>query len=326
MLEKIQNQTIICNKSQLKYLIVLLSTGSKSLNDLKVACSSKDYTFSRNFNSLIVFLKWLNIVEIVSNKVKLLVNKNHIFSSNNIISHKFFNNLFISMRIDNELEDFLNINNVKYIANEDIILINNNLIPFSFSQIRNLLVDLGFLDYDSISENHFIVNSHYKSWFIKEIIPLVDNQEISRKLPLLKLKEIHKKNELYGKEAEEYILSFEKKRLINHIRFYEIKILSEEWSNAGYDIQSFDDINSIIFDRFIEVKSYEGNKPYFYWSRNEYQVAKRKQKKYWLYLVNRKEMNTEDYLPIMIQNPYQKIFKNDLWKKETENWKISIEE
>jgi len=45
--------------------------------------------------------------------------------------------------------------------------------------------------------------------------------------------------------------------------------------NAGYDIQSFNDNKSIIIDKFIEVKSYEGT-PYFYWSKNEVEVAKLK--------------------------------------------------
>ena len=78
-------------------------------------------------------------------------------------------------------------------------------------------------------------------------------------------------------------------------------------------------------NRFIEVKSYDGETPYFFWSRNEYSVAKRKKDDYWLYLVNRSEMNKTEYVPIMIQNPYEEILSNDeKWDKQIEKYKVEL--
>ena len=127
-----------------------------------------------------------------------------------------------------------------------------------------------------------------------------------------------------GIEAERFVFSFEKRRLSGHLRFSDIQIISEEWSNAGYDIQSFSNNLSIIIDRFIEVKSYEGIKPYFYWSRNEMKVARQKQNNYWIYLVNRKEMNNAGYEPIMKQNPIENILNDENWNKQIEKYRIDV--
>jgi len=323
MLEKIQNQTRICNKSQLKYLIKLLSTGKKSINDLKLACNSKDYTFSRIFNNIIIFLEWMKIIKIYANQVELLIEENLIINSDNMISNLFFSNLFNIMKNKNMLLEFLNSYNVRYIAVEDMITINNNLISFQFSHLRNLLVDLDFLNYDTIIDNLFRVNNYYKFWFIEEIIPLLDTQNVSRKQSLSKLKEKQKQNDLFGFEAEEFVVSFEKKRLAGHIRFNDIQIISEDWSNAGYDIQSFNDNKSIVINRFIEVKSFE-KVPYFYWSKNEVEVARLKQNQYFLYLVDRKKINQKDYKPLIIQNPYINVLKNDDWSKDVVKWFIKL--
>jgi len=323
MLEKIQNQTRICNKSQLKYLIKLLSTGKKSINDLKLACNSKDYTFSRIFNNIIIFLEWMKIIKIYANQVELLIEENLIINSDNMISNLFFSNLFNIMKNKNMLLEFLNSYNVRYIAVEDMITINNNLISFQFSHLRNLLVDLDFLNYDTIIDNLFRVNNYYKFWFIEEIIPLLDTQNVSRKQSLSKLKEKQKQNDLFGFEAEEFVVSFEKKRLAGHIRFNDIQIISEDWSNAGYDIQSFNDNKSIVINRFIEVKSFE-KVPYFYWSKNEVEVAEFKKDQYFLYLVDRYKIKQKDYVPIIIQNPYINVLKNDDWSKDVVKWFIKL--
>ena len=323
MLEKMKNQTRICNKSQLQYLIKLLSSGEKSLNDLKLACNSTDYTFSRTFDDIITFLEWLKVIRIIGEKIELLIDENLIINSDNMISNLFFSKLFNKMNNQNLLSEFLNSNNIKYVAGENIVTINNNLISFNFSQFRNLLIDLELLIYDTIISNQFLINNYYKPWFIEEIIPLLDNQNASRKISLSKLKEKQKQNDLLGAEAESFVYSFEKRRLAGHIRFNDIQIISEDWSNAGYDIQSFNDNKSIIIDRFIEVKSFKGN-PYFYWSNNEIEVAKIKQDDYFLYLIDREKIRKDDYSPLIIQNPYLNVLQSDDWSKDIEKWFIEL--
>jgi hypothetical protein len=99
-----------------------------------------------------------------------------------------------------------------------------------------------------------------------------------------------------------------------------IEQISDLNVGAGYDVVSLisDDSNRI--DKFIEVKSYQGKKPYFYWSKNEVRKANEIQENYFLYLVNRDEIDSKEYSPVMISNPYSEVFDSLNWKKECEKW------
>ncbi len=72
------------------------------------------------------------------------------------------------------------------------------------------------------------------------------------------------------------------------------------------------------------MKTYDGNNPYFFWSINEVEVAKRKSDNYWVYLVNRKEMCDDDYIPRMEQNPIENIMNNKNWDKQIEKYKVEM--
>jgi hypothetical protein len=61
--------------------------------------------------------------------------------------------------------------------------------------------------------------------------------------------------------------------------------------------------------------SYSGS-PYFYWSKNEIEVAKQERDNYFLYLINRDEISNKNYRPTMIQNPAKNILNNQNWKKD----------
>ena len=116
------------------------------------------------------------------------------------------------------------------------------------------------------------------------------------------------------------MLDFENKRLNKK---KDINWVAEYIVNAGYDIASYNSEEDTFLNRFIEVKSFEGEKPYFFWSRNELKESKIRKTQYWLYLVNRNKMNDSDYHPTIINNPCEKILKNDDWRKSIENYKVS---
>lgn len=95
------------------------------------------------------------------------------------------------------------------------------------------------------------------------------------------------------------------------------------WVDAGYDIASYEDIESGETNRFIEVKSFSGT-PTFYWSRNEMDVARLKKGRYFLYLVDREKVNNDNYVPMVIQNPYDTVLKNDsTWNKLVDKYFIT---
>ena len=110
-----------------------------------------------------------------------------------------------------------------------------------------------------------------------------------------------------------------------------VQQISDEDSNAGYDIESFSRKakNLENFDKFIEVKGTTGEKFRFFWSKNEIKTARKKGNKYWIYFVTNvnKETRTGDIIE-MIQDPFRKIdplnyFGNNDYHKECESYQIT---
>lgn len=126
------------------------------------------------------------------------------------------------------------------------------------------------------------------------------------------LEKILMENRKLGAQAENAVVQFEKKRLNNlgkEIQSEMVKRISTINTAAGYDIESFDGTSDEIFpNRFIEVKATSGNDLRFYWSNNEMNVAKQKEKKYWIYMVKSfKESEENKICPILIQDPIKAI-------------------
>lgn len=90
---------------------------------------------------------------------------------------------------------------------------------------------------------------------------------------------------------------------------------------AGYDIVSFECRQSQELNRFIEVKAVSGSG--FYWSRNEYEIAKLKEESYYLYLVELNKINEMDYIPEIIQNPALNIMEKDEWFVEAQSYFVN---
>jgi hypothetical protein len=163
----------------------------------------------------------------------------------------------------------------------------------------------------------YIFNSRYKKLFDKSILPEIRK----RKIGIEELRRELEKKQIYGEEAELFVLEFERIRLKNKVG---IDWVAEYSVAEGFDVLSFHDIESIGNDRFIEVKSYS-SKPYFFWSRNEMDIARIKADNYFLYLVDRDKMNQNGYEPIMIQNPHKNILANIIWIKEIEKYRIELD-
>ena len=150
-----------------------------------------------------------------------------------------------------------------------------------------------------------------------------------KKSAKLSEEELHKllaKQIEIGSEAEEIAIKYEEKRLRELGKeelIAGITRVSKKNVSEGYDIASFNgDVITTVYDRFIEVKATTGESPYFYWSENEIQVAKKKQDKYFVYLYTNLRNETKRKLTV-IQNPYHEIFEKDFSdKKEISTWRI----
>jgi hypothetical protein len=131
-----------------------------------------------------------------------------------------------------------------------------------------------------------------------------------------------------GKLGEQIVLEFEQERLSKkgfEQESHNIKQISEDFANAGYDIRSFNgNSDNLIHDRFIEVKSSTGSKFSIHWTDNEIKVAKKYPNNYWIYFIPKidlvKQSSDE---PILIPNPIKNIFKNNDYDKKIESLHIT---
>jgi len=321
MIDTILETANLGNTTQIQYILNLLKKDSFTIDGLKTACLSNHYDFAHSFEGIMLLLEWLKIIQINNNFASL--NMDIEFIKEGHISSHFFKLLFDQLLKDKVLSAFLNQFNVSYDDKEELIVINNDLIDFRFSQFRNILINLNFFITDKLVKNQFIISNDYKKLFLSIIIPLIESSS-QRKITLEELKKQQDIQGQLGKDAEEFILGYEKNRLKGHVNTDNIRIISTDDINAGYDIQSYQDIHSLIINRFIEVKSFSDNTG-FYWSKNEISISIIKEDQYYLYLVDRDKMKKKGYEPIVIQDPYSNILLNEKeWDKRVEKYYFQL--
>lgn len=252
------------------------------------------------------------------NTITINENISSFLNSVNQISDKFIEYLFHTLKND---QDFHKIFCSEYLSYDIIyksLQISNSAFGLKFSNFKQLLIDFGAIKtHPTVEINSYILNSRYKKLFDKTVLPEIKK----RKIGVEEFRKAMELQQIYGEEAEKFVIEFERKRLNNQ---KDIDWVAEYIVNEGYDVASYNSQDDLIQNRFIEVKSYDGDIPYFFWSRNEYQVARRKKDQYWVYLVNRTQMNNENYKPIMEQHPFENILNNDIWDKQIDKYKIEL--
>lgn len=202
-------------------------------------------------------------------------------------------------------DDVIDIEAVKFDIVKGKYYILKHGFPMTAAVFRNVLIQFHALS--ERSDGSLELSEQYESLFAEL------KKNTSRKMSIEALKKQLEKQELQGEIAELYVLDFEINRLGSLAALKErIKRISVIDVSAGYDIVSFEDISSGEYDRFIEVKSYIG-KPHFYWSKNEIDVAKLYDDKYYLYLVDAEKIDRPDYSPLIIRNPAKHVIQSDGW-------------
>ena len=190
----------------------------------------------------------------------------------------------------------------------------NELLPLLFSTVRNVLISQGFL----LTERNDRGTKFYITPEHDGLVAKYCNAK-RKQLSIEKLKKQLEDNELAGEKAELFVLAFERER-VGQTSCEKIKRISEIDSAAGYDIVSFNSSLSLVPDRFIEVKAVSSAG--FYWSKNEYEIAKLKGESYYLYLVELGCISEPGYAPEMIQNPASVVMASDSWFVEAESYHI----
>lgn len=192
---------------------------------------------------------------------------------------------------------------VHYSINGDEYAIERYGFAVSAALFRNIL-----LQYHALREQagDLVISSEYEDIFVEY------QKKHKIGMSLEKLKKQLEDQELQGERAEQFVLLYEKKRLVGHPNLSKIKQISVIDVTAGYDILSYNDVESEKLDRFIEVKSYVGN-PHFYWSQNEIEKARLYEDKYCIYLIDASEVDNPEYEPRIIQNPAANVLESDKW-------------
>lgn len=171
-----------------------------------------------------------------------------------------------------------------------------------FGGIRNLLLDLEFLDQDS-NKPRYWVSPQYLAAFIEA-------KSNSATSPL-ELQNILHAREKLGRDAELAVLKFEATRLRNHPSLAKrIKHVAAENVGAGFDILSFteSETKSGFSDRLIEVKAVSPIDFKFYWSRNEIETARIHGSSYFLYLIPVSKSGFDLQKLKIIQNPFKRVY------------------
>lgn len=260
--------------------------------------------------SLILFMK-LGLIECSDNKylgtqVGIEAKSKGLLSFNEAISCRAITYLME--------EELIHPSAVFFDCETSTCIIKRSGFPLCAAVFRNLLIETKAIQ--ETNNGVYRISKKYESYFENSF------RAKKAKMSLNELFELHKKQEAQGRLAEEFVVEFEKRRLMWCEKSNQVKQISDLDVTAGYDIISFNSSESNSYDRFIEVKSFSYVQS-FYWSKNEMNVAREKREKYFLYLVDMSKYQLTGYEPIIVQNPYEKITKTNDWITEAESIKVT---
>lgn len=297
--EEIRRYSSIGNKEGLYFVYLHIQNGATSLNSLKQFAVHNPGHIDVVVDAVVLLLNELNIIDYDSMEDIIVLPLDCSFSK-----EIFFNEL--SKRIIQFIlsENLISLETMSYDIVENCFYIQKKCISLHYACLRNILLTLGLFS-NRTSTTFFVsplfnqnVTSHIKK-----------RRKFNLQELLLKLENQAKQ----GEAGEQFVLEYERKRLEGRFDIDNIEQISVIDVAAGYDIISFDSIDSCRLDRFIEVKTYQG-KPHFHWSSNEMNIAKLRSKHYYIYLVAFDYMKEEGYQPIIIKDPIQYFDGNLDWE------------
>lgn len=264
-----------------------------------------------NFNAAVAFFEYLGLIESESNnqisstELGLQLKQNAPEALTESLCH-----LCLQKVVD---EGYLPSRVIRFDTDSGRYIIQKHGFPITAAVFRNFLIQMKALLEQP--DGGLLITEQYEKVFAKV------QKASRRKLSLAELKLRLEQ----GAKAEEFVLAFEHTRLHGSSVIHKVKRISEIDVTAGYDIISFSDCASTVYDRFIEVKSYKGT-PHFYWTKNEMEVAAIYGERYFIYLVDIDRIFDLKYTPMIITNPSKSIAKSDVWIMQPESYYVYIVE
>jgi hypothetical protein len=313
MLNELKRHRDIGSKEDLMFFLKeVIGKKKVRLNDIHTMCMYAHGHHLLNPKALIDFCSFTNLIKIETEQnecyldsgIKMILdNENEMI---NYIIEQTLNVLFEN--------DIFKTEQFTYSPLLNLFIFNNHYLHLDFAAIRNTLISCGFFEIvRNQSTRIFVVHEKYE----KNLATYINKQK--RKMSLENLHKQLQHNEKIGDIAEKFVLEYEKRRIDDTKKGLLIKRISEIDVGAGYDIVSFDNVMSIVHDRFIEVKAVSKDEGFF-WSRNEMDTAQLKKDNYYLYLVDLNKIGCVDYAPIIINNPIKNLLNSDEWFIETQSF------
>lgn len=311
MLDVLKNLKYLGGKNGLLFFICdVIGSGQVRVKDAEIICARSPGKHNLSIGDLISYchtLGWIQVLEdfiSVSPDIAVLLTDKEKLNDALIVST--VNQLFKEAVMDASM--------FYYDSVQCGYAFKNELLPLSLSCVRNILISQGFLIPSRDTQGtRFYISPTYDALVAKHC------KARRKQLSLEQLKKKLEDNELAGEKAEQFVLEYEKKRLGQPL-CEKVRCISEIDVTAGYDIVSFDSNQSLEPDRFVEVKA--ASSAGFYWSRNEYEIAKLKGDAYYLYLVDLGRINQQDYSPQIIQNPAVNVMEAEEWFVEAQSYLI----
>ena len=319
MIEEALKSDSFGDEELIKYMLKAVRDREYDFAGLKEACYANSFKFRQCFRGLIPLLISAGIIKVIDGIFIANIDVDNFVE--NDFGLKLVDKLFLTLSKHRLVGEFINSRTIVIAQDSQEIRLRSSQIPLKYSSLRNLLITLGIVARDSLSKTMLVVHADYQGWFGDKMSEWIFANEVSNGLRLDKLLANMKRNQESGRRAEEFVIEFERRRLVGHPKLNFVQIISEENAKAGYDILSFANIDSIFIDRFIEVKSYAGE-PVFYWTQNELEIAKLKADAYFIYLVDSQKIGIEGYSPKFIQDPANVLFPSQDWDRECQSFRF----
>lgn len=190
----------------------------------------------------------------------------------------------------------------KFFVNKDIYVCKSkSKLNSPEAGIRDLLMDLGFIERDYARREYFVVPAY------ASLMALAINRT-----SLIHFETTLKNRDKLGAAAERCILEHERNALRTRPDLVKkIEHVSKIDVGAGYDILSFTLGDGGYEARFIEVKAVSRKDFAFYWTANEIETAKIHGSAYYLYLLPVSEKNKFDLKNLrIIRDPFEQLYSS----------------
>ncbi len=188
------------------------------------------------------------------------------------------------------------------------IWLDSKLLPASLNGLGLWVIEFGIGFRKDVHARYWQVHDDFKALFLKGVRDF--NRKARRVQSAIELKQKLLEMEARGVAAEEWVLEYERRRLQDHPLHGQIRRVSVDDVGAGYDIASFSSHSALVHDLFIEVKSYVGQRRFF-WSANEILTAEELGEEYCLYIIESSKLSDSQYEPEKIPGPFAALFQTE---------------